>query len=146
MGSPGLDSYPSSEAFLFTTRSTAEAGRLFAGARSVLTAHSCDLASVQPAAGAAPAFTVMVQPQPSDPNGDGRCSLLSYTATASPPQPGSPERVSAELLQFGNTLSLLVQLSEDDVRIFAGSYLDKDAERPTLASLCGQLETLRTAR
>src|SRR4051794_7473912 len=146
MGSPGVDSYPSSEAFIFTTGSTAEASRLFAGARSALAAHSCDPVSVQPAGAAAPTFTVTVQLQHSDAVEDGRCSLLSYAATASPPQPGSPEHVTAELLQLGNTIGLLVQLSKDDVRIFAGSYLDKDAERPTLASLCGQLETLRAAR
>lgn len=142
MGAPGVDSYPSSEAFIFTMRSAADASRLFAEARSALASDSCHVAIVQPARAGA-AFTVTVHQQHPDAGGDGRCSLLSYAATASPPQPGSPERVTAELLRVGNTITLLVQLSEDDVRIFAGSYLDKDAERPALVGLCRQLETIR---
>jgi hypothetical protein len=144
-GAPGLDSYPGSEAFAFTTRSTAEARRLFEGSRSALVTHACDRVSVRPAARGRAPFTVAVQQQAPEGTAEGGCSLLSYSATASPPQPGSPESVTTELLQVGNTVSLLVQLSEDDVLIFAGSYLEKDAGRPTLTTLCRELQRSRAA-
>jgi hypothetical protein len=145
-GAPGVDSYPSSEAFAFTTRRAADAERLFVDARSALESHACDEGTVQPVGAAGGAFTVTVEPQPRKAEPDGSCELLSYVTTASPPQLGSPETVTTELLQYGNTLSLLVQLSEEDVLIFAGSYLEKDGERPTLTALCRQLQSIGARR
>jgi hypothetical protein len=144
-GAPGVDSYPSSEAFIFTTRTTAEARQLFEESQAALGSRACDRASVQPPAPGPAPFTVAVHQQAPEAAPDG-CSLLSFQATASPPQPGSPESVTAELLQIGNTISLLVQLSEDDVLIFAGSYLEKDEERPALTTLCHELQRTRPSR
>jgi hypothetical protein len=144
-GAPGVDSYPSTEAFAFTTRRAADAEGLFADARSALESHACDEGSVQPV-GRAGAFTVTVQQQARATAPDGSCALLSYVTTASPPQLGSPESVTTELLQYGNTISLLVQLSEEDAVIFAGSYLEKDGERPSLTALCGELQSIGAGR
>ena len=145
-GAPGVDSYPSSEVFTFTTRRTAEAERLFADARSALASHVCDRAAVRPAGPTGRAFTVTVERQGADPVREGPCALLSYVATASPPQLGSPESVTTELLQYGNTVSVLVQLSEADVLVFAGSYIHKDRERPALTTVCRELERLGAGR
>jgi hypothetical protein len=135
-----VDSYPSSEAFTFTTRRPADAERLFADSRSALASHTCDRARVEPGDPTGQGFRVSLRPEPRDPAEDGACALLSYVAAASPPQLGSPESVTVELLQYGDTISLLVQLSERDVLIFAGSYLSKDRERPSLTTLCGELQ------
>jgi hypothetical protein len=145
-GAPGVDSYPSSEAVSFTTPRPAEAERIFTEARSALRSRACDRATVWPAAPAGRPFTVTVEQQPRDPARDGACAVLSYVATASPAQPGSPESVTTELLQYGNTISLLVQLSEDDALIFAGSYIQKDGERPALTTLCRELHDVSAAR
>jgi hypothetical protein len=145
-GAPGVDSYPSSEVFAFTTRRAADAERLFADARSALESHACDGATVQPTGPAGGAFTVTVEPQPRQAAPGDSCAVLSYVTTASSPQPGRPESVTTELLQYANTISLLVQLSEQDVVIFAGSYLGKDGERPTLTALCGELQRIRASR
>jgi hypothetical protein len=145
-GAPGVDSYPSSEAVAFTTRGPAEAERIFTEARSALESRACDRATVSPAAPARRPFTVTVEQQRRDPARDGACAVLSYVATASPAQPGSPESVTTELLRYGNTISLLVQLSEDDALIFAGSYIQKDGERPALTTLCRELQGISAAR
>jgi hypothetical protein len=145
-GAPGVDSYPSSEVFTFTTRRTSDAERLFADLRSALTSHVCDRATVQPSDPTDRPFSVTVEQQSPDSAPDRPCALLSYVATASPPQLGSPESVTTEVLQYGNTVSLLVQLSEADVVVFAGSYLHKDRERPTLTTVCRELERLGAGR
>lgn len=128
-GAADADSYPSFEVVSFTTAKVNGASNWVVDLDDNLASPACRTVTVEtPVPGNAP-FSVDITSLPADPVPMDGCVTLRYRATASVVQPGVVRAVQVEVLQYANTISLLIM---EDGPLDPTAYVG--VERPTLAT------------